>query len=111
MLQHSRSSSCKKELTNINALADEYLRLAYHGMRAKDKSFNAKFETDFDPSVGKISIVPQEIGRALLNLINNAFYAVNEKQKENIPGYEPTVTVSTCWIQSPSIDRQRLADG
>ena len=84
MLQHSRTSSGQKEPTDINALADEYLRLAYHGLRAKDKSFNAKFETDFDTSIGKINIVPQDIGRVILNLINNAFYAVSEKQKQNI---------------------------
>ncbi|HLG40351.1 MAG TPA: ATP-binding protein [Chitinophagaceae bacterium] len=78
MLQHSRASSGQKELTDINALADEYLRLAYHGLRAKDKSFNAKFETDFDSSIGKISVVPQDIGRVILNLITNAFYACTE---------------------------------
>ena len=69
------------------------MRLIYHGLRAKDKSFNAKFETDFDPSIEKINVIPQDIGRVLLNLINNAFYAVNEKQKQNLNGYEPTVTV------------------
>jgi signal transduction histidine kinase len=95
MLQHSRSSSGKKEPTDINALADEYLRLAYHGLRAKDKSFNAKFETDFDDRIGQINIVHQDIGRVLLNLINNAFYSVSEKQKQDIPGYEPTITVAT----------------
>ena len=81
MLQHSRSSSGKKNSTDINALADEYLRLAYHGLRAKDKSFNATMKTDFDESIGKINIIPQDIGRVILNLINNAFYAVNEKKK------------------------------
>jgi len=95
MLQHSRSSSGKKEPTDINALADEYLRLAYHGLRAKDKSFNAKFETDFDDRIGPINIVHQDIGRVLLNLINNAFYSVSEKQKQEIPGYEPTIVVTT----------------
>lgn len=98
MLQHSRSSSKKKELTDINALADEYLRLAYHGLRAKDKSFNAKLETDFDPLIGKINIVPQDIGRVILNLINNAFYAVTERKKQNEAGYEPTVEISTKKI-------------
>src|SRR5215467_12999012 len=83
MLQHSRASSGQKELTDINKLADEYLRLSYHGMRAKDKSFNAEFKTDFDESIGKVSVVPQDIGRVLLNIINNAFYAVNEKQKSH----------------------------
>jgi len=95
MLQHSRISSGQKELTDINALCDEYLRLAYHGLRAKDKSFNATIEAEFDNSITKINVNPQDIGRGMLNLINNAFYAVNEKAKQNISGYEPTVTVST----------------
>jgi signal transduction histidine kinase len=95
MLQHSQKSEGKKEPTDINALADEYLRLSYHGIRAKDKSFNATLKTGFDEAIGKISIVPQDIGRVLLNLYNNAFYAVNEKAKQGIAGYEPTVTVST----------------
>jgi len=95
MLQHSRTSSGQKELTDINALCDEYLRLSYHGLRAKDKSFNAKFETDFDSSLPKINVVPQEMGRVILNLINNAFYAVNEKAKRLPKDYEPTVIVST----------------
>src|SRR6188768_1437635 len=81
MLQHSRTSSGQKEPTDINALCDEYLRLAYHGLRAKDKSFNADIKTDFDNSIGQINIIPQEIGRVVLNLINNAFYAVDEKKK------------------------------
>ncbi len=95
MLQHSRSSSSTKEPTNINALADEYLRLAYHGLRAKDKSFNASMNTEFDESIGTINIVPQDIGRVVLNLITNAFYVVNEKKKSGIDNYEPTVSVST----------------
>jgi signal transduction histidine kinase/Tfp pilus assembly protein PilF len=100
MLQHSRRSSGQKEPTDINALADEYLRLSYHGLRAKDKSFNATMKTDFDNSVEKINIVPQEIGRVILNLINNAFYAVDEKKKHTSTGsvqneYEPTVSIST----------------
>src|SRR6187455_876242 len=95
MLQHSRASSSVKELTDINVLADEYLRLAYHGLRAKDKSFNATMKTDFDNSIDKINIIPQDIGRVILNLINNAFYAVDEKKKLNQNGYEPTVSVST----------------
>jgi signal transduction histidine kinase len=101
MLQHSRSSSGKRELTDINALCDEYLRLAYHGYRAKDKSFNAKFEIHLDPSLPKVNVVAQDIGRVVLNLINNAFYVVNEKAKQSIDGYEPTVTVSTSFL-SPS---------
>jgi len=100
MLQHSRSSSGVKEPTDINALADEYLRLAYHGLRAKDKSFNAKFETDFDASLPKINVVPQDIGRVILNLITNAFYVVNEKKKQQPDGYEPTVSVSTHFSLS-----------
>jgi len=95
MLQHSRSNSGIKEPTDINALCDEYLRLSYHGLRAKDKSFNATIKTDFDTSIGNINIVPQDIGRVILNLINNAFYAVTEKVKQKIAGYEPTVIVST----------------
>jgi len=95
MLQHSRSSSGQKELTEINTLCDEYLRLAYHGLRAKDKSFNAEFKTDFDETLPKINVVPQDIGRVILNLINNAFYAVIEKKKTAIENYEPTVSLST----------------
>ncbi len=96
MLQHSRTSTGKKELTDINALADEYLRLSYHGLRAKDKNFNANFKVDFDQNVGNIEIASQEVGRVLLNLINNAFYAVSEKKKlVSDPTYNPEVTVST----------------
>jgi len=95
MLQHSRTSTGQKELTDINALADEYLRLSYHGLRAKDKSFNAEIKTDFDNSIEKINIVTQDIGRVLLNLMNNAFYAVGEKRKIEGIRYEPTIAVST----------------
>jgi signal transduction histidine kinase len=95
MLQHSRRSSGIKEPTDINALADEYLRLAYHGLRAKDKSFNATIRTNYDDSIGNISIIPQDIGRVILNLITNAFYAVAEKKKQQPEDYEPTVSVST----------------
>jgi len=95
MLQHSRSSSGVKEPTNINALADEYLRLAYHGLRAKDNSFNAAMKTDYDKTIGNINIIPQDIGRVILNLITNAFYAVNEKKKTTGGEYEPTVTISS----------------
>ncbi len=95
MLHHSRSSGGIKEPTDINALADEYLRLSYHGLRAKDKSFNATLKTDFDESIKTINIIPQDIGRVILNLITNAFYAVGEKKKEQPDGYEPTVTVKT----------------
>ena len=107
MLQHSRSSTGVKEPTNINALADEYLRLSYHGLRAKDKSFNATMKTDFDESIEKINIIPQDIGRVLLNLYNNAFYAVTEKKKhtQSLKGsekYEPIVTVSTKALKLSS---------
>jgi signal transduction histidine kinase len=95
MLQHSRAGSGKKEPTDINALCDEYLRLAYHGLRAKDKSFNATMKTNFDASIGKVNVIPQDIGRVVLNLITNAFYAVQEKKKTADPGYEPTVEVQT----------------
>uniref|UniRef100_UPI0030DC41F6 sensor histidine kinase n=1 Tax=uncultured Winogradskyella sp. TaxID=395353 RepID=UPI0030DC41F6 len=95
MLQHSRASGNKKEPTNINALADEYLRLAYHGLRAKDKSFNAHLETDYDNDIKTVDVIPQDIGRVILNLFTNAFYAVNEKKQLNIDGYEPNVTLST----------------
>jgi signal transduction histidine kinase len=95
MLQHSQASSGKKEPTDINALTDEYLRIAYHGLRAKDNSFNAAMKTDFDDSIGNINIIPQDIGRVMLNLINNAFYAVDEKNKRIGNGYEPAVSVGT----------------
>jgi signal transduction histidine kinase len=105
MLLHSRGSSGHKEPVDINALADEYLRLSYHGFRAKDKSFNAEYKTDLDPGLPKINVVPQDIGRVLLNLINNAFYAVNVRRNtivktthalsQTSPPYNPTVTVTT----------------
>jgi signal transduction histidine kinase len=98
MLQHSRTSSGEKQPTDINALADEYLRLAYHGLRAKDKAFNATLETDFDQGIGKVNIIPQDIGRVLLNLISNAFYAVDEKKKSGIDNFEPTVAVNTKMV-------------
>ncbi len=116
MLLHSRTSSGQKELTDINALADEYLRLAYHGLRAKDKSFNADFKTDFDPNLPKINVIPQDIGRVLLNLINNAFYAVDKRAKSFDPLtppagggtkndqiiFKPTVTISTTSLNPTS---------
>jgi signal transduction histidine kinase/ligand-binding sensor domain-containing protein len=98
MLQHSRTSSGVKVTTDINALADEYFRLAYHGLRAKDKAFNAIMKTDFDETIGNINIIPQDIGRVILNLITNAFYAVAEKKKQNGVDYDPTVSVSTKKI-------------
>ena len=103
MLEHSRASTGVKEPTDLNALADEYLRLAYHGLRAKDSSFNAAMETHFDPDLPLVSVIPQDIGRVLLNLINNAFYAVAERSRSTVGAplagahvpYQPTVTVST----------------
>ncbi|MES2328908.1 MAG: ATP-binding protein [Bacteroidota bacterium] len=95
MLQHSRSSSGQNEATDLNALCDEYLRLSYHGLRAKDKSFNASFETTFDDTIGMVSVQPQEMGRVVLNLINNAFYAVAERKKSSPETYEPKVTIAT----------------
>ena len=102
MLQHSRASTGQREPTDLNALCDEYLRLAYHGLRAKDKTFNASFSTDLDSSLGLITVVAQDLGRVLLNLSTNAFYAVQQRQKQaDITAYQPTVSVST----------KRLADG
>jgi len=95
MLQHSRSSTGAKEPTDINALAGEYIRLAYHGLKAKDKSFNATYITDFDPDISLVQVIPQDMGRVLLNLINNAFYAVHEKKKTAKEGYKPEVIVSS----------------
>ena len=106
MLQHSRTSAGQKEPTDINALADEYLRLSYHGLRAKEKTFNADFKTDFDPNLPEVEVIPQDIGRVLLNLINNAFYACAERSRSAVhertlsgltdsETYKPTVTVST----------------
>jgi two-component system, NtrC family, sensor kinase len=101
MLEHSRMSTGVKELTDINKLADEYLRLSYHGLRAKDKNFNSDFKTDFDENMPKIEVIPQDIGRVLLNLINNAFYAVHQRKQQpskglkTSEGYAPTVTLST----------------
>ncbi len=101
MLEHSRTSTGVKEPTDINALADEYLRLAYHGLRAKDNNFNATLETHFDPDLPKVSVIPQDIGRVLLNLINNAFYAVQQRTSVGVTlshadtMYQPTITVTT----------------
>ena len=105
MLQHSRAGSNVMEPTDINNLADEYLRLAYHGLRAKDKSFNAELVTNFDSAMPKIDMVPQDVGRVLLNLYNNAFYAVQQKQALGIAGYKPTVTVSTSITTMPKSGR------
>lgn len=110
MLDHSRESTGVRELIDINHLADEYLRLSYHGLRAKDKSFNSDFKTDFQDPLPKIAVIPQDLGRVLLNLINNAFYAVNEKRKKQpsegfkpSEGYAPTVIVSTEQVANQII--------
>ena len=101
MLQHSRKSTAEKEPTDINKLADEYLRLAYHGLRAKDKSFNATLETDFDEQISKVDVIPQDMGRVILNLITNAFYATNERKKAlQNSDYKPTVSVSTKQLNN-----------
>ncbi|MCY7358288.1 MAG: histidine kinase, partial [Rudanella sp.] len=105
MLEHSRSSTGERQATDLNALADEYLRLAYHGLRAKDKTFNANLKTDFDPTLPKIELVSQDMGRVLLNLFNNAFYAVQQRQKQEPANYQPTVTVQTCYAQNQSDHR------
>lgn len=109
MLQHSRSSTVSKELTDVNALAGEFFRLAYHGIRAKDKTFSATMTTDFDPSLNVVNIIPQDIGRLILNLVNNAFYAVNEKRAarsagngDTLSAYEPTVSISTKKVNAGS---------
>jgi signal transduction histidine kinase len=95
MLQHSRGGGGEKQLTNMNTLADEFLRLSYHGLRAKDKAFNAEMVTHFDPDLPKVNVVPQDMGRVMLNLFNNAFYAVNQKKKTATPDYKPEVSVTT----------------
>ncbi|MGZ3929598.1 MAG: sensor histidine kinase, partial [Mucilaginibacter sp.] len=95
MLEHSRTSTSQKEPTDVNKLADEYLRLAYHGLRAKDKSFNAELITHLEKNLPLVNIIPQEIGRVLLNLLNNAFYAIKQKQKTSDENYKPTVEIFT----------------
>ena len=95
MLQHSRTSTGQKEDVDINTLIEEYVGLSYHGMRAKDKSFNVAIKSKLDPNAGIVKIIPQDIGRVLLNVFNNAFYSVKEKKQEQIPGFEPTVNIST----------------
>ena len=103
MLQHSRTSTGEKQSTNINVLADEFLKLSYHGLRAKDKSFNAELISRFDESLPKINVVQQDMGRVMLNLFNNAFYAVNQKAKTAEAGYKPEVTVTTSTENSKVI--------
>ncbi|GAB3335277.1 hypothetical protein GCM10027299_44130 [Larkinella ripae] len=95
MLEHSRASTGERQSTDLNALADEYLRMAYHGLKAKEKDFNVALVTDFDDRLSSVETVPQDIGRVLLNLYNNAFYAVQEKQGMGQAGYQPTITVRT----------------
>ncbi|HEX3768735.1 MAG TPA: HAMP domain-containing sensor histidine kinase, partial [Puia sp.] len=95
MLQHSQLNKGEKEPTDVNSLTAEYLRLAYHGFRAKDKTFSANLETHFDPAIGNIDLVSKDIGRVLLNLFNNAFYTVSEKKKFTEQGYTPVIAVST----------------
>jgi ligand-binding sensor domain-containing protein/signal transduction histidine kinase len=107
MLQHSRSGKGSKEPTDINVLADEYLRLSYHGLRAKDSSFNSDFEMDFDTTLPLLPMVSQDMGRVLLNLFNNAFYAVNERKSEAGENYKPLVTVKTSKIEAPN-DKQGI---
>jgi len=96
MLEHSRASTGERQPTDLNALADEYLRLSYHGLRAKDKSFNATLQTDFAAILPLVPAVAGDLGRVLLNLFTNAFYAVQKRQQASEPGYVPTVRVSTC---------------
>jgi signal transduction histidine kinase len=110
MLQHSRTSTSANEPTDINRLVDEYLRLAYHGLRAKDKSFNAVLNIDPDDSIGMVQVIPQDIGRVLLNLFNNALYAVNEKGKSASDNYQPTVTVKTK-LQNGQVEIQVMDNG
>ncbi len=107
MFKHSRTSTGQRELTDINALCEEYLRLAYHGLKAKDKTFTCKLITEFVPNLGQVDVVPQEIGRVLLNLFNNAFYAVQQKQKLTPADYQPRVMVSTKQLDNQS-DRRAV---
>jgi two-component system NtrC family sensor kinase len=107
MLEHSRQSTGERVPTDLNALADEYLRLAYHGLRAKDKSFNATLQPDFDPSLPPVSVIAQDLGRVLLNLLTNAFYAVRQRQKAGEAGYVPTVSVSTQRVGPAVVIRVR----
>ena len=101
MLEHSRRSDGTKQLTDINTLVDEYLRLAYHGMRAKDKSFNDAIQSEYDSNVQKINLVPQEIGRVVMNIITNALHAVSKRKEEENDEYKPTIWVSTIRVGTP----------
>ena len=111
MLEHSRKSSGIKEPTDVNAICEEYLRLAYHGLRAKDKTFNATFETHFDSNLSKIEIISQDVGRVVLNIINNAFYAINERSKKGEMDYDPKVTVTTQQIANGQVQISILDNG
>ncbi|WP_345110606.1 sensor histidine kinase [Hymenobacter algoricola] len=104
MLEHSRASTGERTPTDLNALADEYLRLSYHGLRAKDKSFNATLTTDFDPQLPAVEVVAQEVGRVLLNMFTNAFYAVQQRQKLGAAGYAPEVRVSTRRLPDDEVE-------
>jgi len=110
MLQHSQSSSGKKEPTDLNTLADEYLRLSYHGLRAKDKLFNAELITHFDEHLPKVNVIPQDIGRVLLNLFNNAFYAIQQKTKTAGANYSPTVEIATFYLPLQGVGGLRVRD-
>ena len=109
MLEHSRTSTGERVPTDLNQLADEYLRLAYHGLRAKDKSFNATLKPDFDPALPLVPALPQDLGRVLLNLLNNAFYAVRQRQQRGESGYAPTVRISTRRVGGGEVEI-RVAD-
>lgn len=104
MLQHARTGTGKKEATDINHLAEEFLRLSYHGLRAKDNTFNAKMEISLDPAVGILELVPQDMGRVLLNLMNNAFYAVSQRKKQGETGYQPTLWLSTKKLPTGGVE-------
>jgi signal transduction histidine kinase len=109
MLLHSRSKSDEKELVDLNALADEFLRLSYQGLRAQNKGFNATIKTDLDPEVGRVMLIRQSFGRLLLNLFNNAFYSLAEKAKKMKEGYQPTITVCTKLIP-PNVHQKKMVE-
>lgn len=110
MLEHSRGSKSETSQIDINKIAEEYLHLSYHGMRAKDKEFNASFELNLDKSIPHITGMKGDIGRVFLNIINNAFYAVNERKKKNEVGYKPMVSVSTVSKTNEGIVEIRIED-
>jgi two-component system NtrC family sensor kinase len=110
MLEHSRAGSGTKEPTDINKLSDEYLRLSYHGLRAKDKTFNAEMVTNFDEKLPLINVIPQDIGRVLLNLFNNAFYAVHQKAKTAGADYHPTIVAETFYLPHLGVGGLKVKD-